>query len=451
MKKRLLTFIALSILAGCSASEEEGPIGPRISVLPEHSDIAVSLRGQKPYIPAPIMNSDWGQAGGLAFRDVGNLVGPDNLDVLWKSDIGNVTDGASESIAQPVIFAGQIYVMTADLEVVALDSRDGKELWRQKLTYDSENGTESSWLFGLWKDEAEYEDANSRGGGLVAEGGFVFVTTGTGKIYGLSAEDGKVIWSVDNRVPFGNAPTLFNGKLYVVDRDNRLQVFDALSGRSLWDYRALPEVASYPYVAAPSVIGDVIIAPFTSGEIVALDDKTAKAAWGRNIIGSSLDASAGKFNTIAAHPVISQQKVFVSVPSGLLVALGGANGKIIWQHEIALDKTPLSVGNALFAVDIKDRLIALRKDDGRIFYVSQLPEYLDEENKEDPIAWGAPVMVNNKIIIFSDSEMALQIDPLTGEIIKQFETASTHIDPSIAKGVLYMLGKNGTLYAYENK
>jgi len=60
-------------------------------------------------------------------------------------------------------------------------------------------------------------------------------------------------------------------------------------------------------------------------------------------------------------------------------------------------------------------------------------------------------MVNNKIIIFSDSEMAVQVDPLTGKIIKEFETASTHIDPSIAKGVLYMLGKNGTLYAFENK
>jgi len=338
MKKILLILTSFSILAGCSTSEQDGPIGSRISVLPEHSDISVSLSDKTPYIPDPIMNSDWGQAGGLAFRDVGHLVGPDNLDILWKTDIGDVVDGASESIVQPVIFAGQIYVMTADLEVVALDSSNGVELWRQKLVYHSDNtNSNSSWLFGLWQGEAESEDANSRGGGLVAEGGFVFVTTGTGKIYGLSAEDGKIIWEVDNRVPFGNAPTLFNGKLYVVDRDNRLQVFDALSGRSLWDYRALPEVASYPYVAAPSVIGDVIIAPFTSGEIVALDDKTAKAAWGRNIIGSSLDASAGKFNTIAAHPVISQQKIFVSVPSGLLVALGGANGKIIWQHEIALD------------------------------------------------------------------------------------------------------------------
>ena len=431
MKKILCLLGMVAALASCASSDDEGPVGERVAVLPEHSDIQVTLAGQKPFIPDPIMNSDWGQAGGLAFRDVGNLVGPEKLTIKWKTDIGDVIDGTSESIAQPVIFAGQIYVMTANLELVALKTEDGSELWRKSLSQD--------------------EDVNSRGGGIVAEGGFVFVTTGTGLIYGLSAKDGKELWKVDNRVPFANAPTLFNGKLYVIDRDNRLQVFDALSGRSLWDYRALPEVASYPYVASPSVIGDVIIAPFTSGEIVAIDGKSAKAAWGRNIIGSSLDASAGKFNTIAAHPVISQQKVFVSVPSGLLVALGGANGKIIWQHEVALDRTPLSAGNALFAIDTKDRLIAFRKDDGGIYYISQLPSYEDPEDKEGPISWGAPLMVDNKLVLFSDIGMAVQLDPMTGKIIEQTSAASTHIDPSIAKGVLYMLAKNGTLYAYENK
>ena len=62
-----------------------------------------------------------------------------------------------------------------------------------------------------------------------------------------------------------------------------------------------------------------------------------------------------------------------------------------------------------------------------------------------------PLMVNNKLFIFSNSELAVQIDPQTGEIIKKFEIESTYIDPFIAKGVLYMLAKNGTLYAFENK
>ena len=373
MKKISTALILLSstFLVSCASSDDDGPVGKRISILPEQSDLNISLQSQKPFIPDAIMNSDWGQAGGLPFRDIGNLVGPNDLTIKWEADIGDIVDGVSEATAQPVIFAGQIFLLNANLELVSIDAENGIELWRKELGQDDDN--------------------NYRGGGLVAEGGFVFVTTGTGKIYAISAKDGDVVWQVDNRVPFGNAPTLFNGRLYVVDRDNRLQVFDAISGRSLWDYRALPEVASYPYVASPSIIGDVIIAPFTSGEIVAIDGKTAKAAWGRNIIGSSLEASAGKFNTIAAHPVISQQKIFVSVPSGLLVALGGANGKIIWQHEIGLERTPLSVGDSLFAVDVKDRLIALRKDDGQIFYVTQLPKYEDEDYNEGPLSWGAPI------------------------------------------------------------
>ena len=430
IQKILSLGVILMIFSGCTSDDDDIPKENRVSVLPEKLALMPSLSGEQPVISQVVMNSDWLQAGGLPFRDLGNLMGNSKLTQKWTADVGDIVNDTMEAVAQPVVSGGYIYVLNADAELICLEVKNGKEIWRKNLVPDDE------------------EDVNPRGGGIATEGEFVFVTTGTGMVYGLSATDGKVIWKIDNRIPFGNSPTLSNGRLYVIDRDNRLQVIDAVSGKPLWDYRALPEPASYPRIAAASVVGNVIIAPFTSGEIVALDDTSAKPAWGRNIVGGGLDVRSGKFNTISAHPVISDQMVFVSVPSGMLGALRGSDGNIVWSEEIALERTPLAVGDTLYAIDMSSRMIAMRKTDGKIFYVTQLPDYGDEDDKEDPIRWSSPLMLDGTLISFSNRGAMISLDPRTGKIIKSQKAPSTSIDPVVAGGVLYIVGRDGTLYAY---
>ncbi|MEM6603778.1 MAG: PQQ-binding-like beta-propeller repeat protein [Pseudomonadota bacterium] len=435
LKKNLLrACLALSfcyLLISCSGDDDELPQEGRIAVLPKANQLQPDLVGQSPTIPTAVVNSDWGQVGGLPFRDIGNIVGPETLQKKWSVDVGTVSSSTYEAVSQPVISAGQVYVLNADAELYAVNAETGKILWEKALVPESE------------------EDVNPRGGGVAAEGGYIFVTTGMGIIFALNASDGDIVWQIDNRVPFDAAPTLFDGRLYVIDRDNRLQAFDALSGRTLWDYRALPEPAAFPRVASASVVGDVVIAPFTSGELVAIDARTAKAAWQRNIVGASLKERSGKFNTIAAHPVISKRSIFASVPSGLFVALNGANGRVLWEREISAERTPLTAADTVYAIDTDARLIAMRKSDGKIYYITQLPAYEDIEDKEDPITWNAPLMIEGKLLLFSDRGYFAKIDAASGDIITLSEDMpETAVDASISNKMVYVLGKNGRLYAY---
>jgi outer membrane protein assembly factor BamB len=276
----------------------------------------------------------------------------------------------------------------------------------------------------------------------------VFAVTGTGEIIGMNASDGKIKWKIDNRIPISAAPTLSEGVLYITDRDNRLQAIDAESGRVLWDYRALPESVAYPRVASASVLGSVVIAPFTSGEVVAISAATSKAAWGKNVIGFDVDSQSGKFNTIIANPVIADKRVFVSAPTGTLLALDGATGQIAWDKNIALDATPLSAGDTLYMVDMKGRFISLRKSDGGIFYIKQLPHYEDTDEKTDIIRWSSPLMIDGNIITLSSHGRAYIIQPQTGKILHKYDTPKTWVDVSVSGGILYVLGANGKLYAY---
>lgn len=426
----ILSIVCSLLLASCSDPDKDIPKENRIPLLPQKETLSVNLK-ENPTLSAPVLNSDWKQVGGLSFKDLGNLAGNTNLKEKWSVSIGDVSDDTMETIAQPVISGGHILVLNAEGEVVCVNSQTGKIIWERSLIDDNE------------------DDANPRGGGIAIEGDIAVVTTGMGMIFGLSLEDGKIRWRIDNRVPFTAAPTVSDGMAYVIDRDNRLQALEAQTGKSLWDYRALPEVVSYPKVASPSVISGVVIAPFTSGEIVAIDAKTSKAAWGRNIVGSGLDAQAGKFNTISAQPVIAGRHIFVGVPSGMFAAFDGSSGKEIWHQELSVESTPLSAGNALYVVDMSARLIAFEKDTGRIFFITQLPQYEDKDDKDTVISWHSPLMLDGKLLLTSYNGYAYSVDGVSGEILSKKEISEVWSDPIVAGGVVYLLDKGGRLKAFE--
>ena len=431
IKISLLSAVLMTLVtASCSDADKDIPKENRVDVLPRQEQLQVDITDSSSQIPAVVLNSDWSQSGGLPFRDLGNLAGSTALSEKWSVSVGDTYDGTIDAVAQPIISAGQVFVLNADAEIYALSATDGKVLWTKNLISDDE------------------DDVNPRGGGIAADGGMVFAVTGTGEIIGMNASDGKIKWKIDNRIPISAAPTLSEGVLYITDRDNRLQAIDAESGRVLWDYRALPESVAYPRVASASVLGSVVIAPFTSGEVVAISGTTSKAAWGKNVIGFDVDSQSGKFNTIIANPVIADKRVFVSAPTGTLIALEGATGKIVWDKNIALDATPLSAGDTLYMVDMKGRFISLRKSDGGIFYIKQLPHYEDNDEKTDVIRWSSPLMIDGNIITLSSHGKAYIIQPQTGKILHKYDTPKTWVDVSVSGGILYVLGADGKLYAY---
>lgn len=419
-------------LASCTDNDADIPTKDRISLLSDQSD-KLPVSHNTIQLPDAILNTDWTQVSGLPFKDIGNLQAISNFSKVTKVYIGETKDDDDESTMQPVFSAGRGFFFTVDSELVALDLETHKILWTKNVNPINDI------------------DENPRGGGLVADGGYVFITTNSGIIAAYDAEKGKQIWRLNNKVPLSAAPTLSEGILYVIDRDNRLQAINARSGQPLWDYRGLPEPAAYSRVAAPSVFGSVLIAPFTSGELTAISTQSHKPAWGQTIIGGGLNQGGMQFNTISGEVIIANRHVYASVPSGLTIALDGVSGQTIWQHEMGSAKTMLSVGNYLYMIDTNAILYALDKQDGGIIWKRQLDKYQDTDEKTGNIEWTSPLMTNGNIITFSNIGTALIINATDGTVIHRNNDApETIIDPAIANGKLYLHAKDGNVYIYEN-
>jgi outer membrane protein assembly factor BamB len=429
--KYLACIIPLLLLfAGCSDKDDKIPTKNRIALMGETSD-SLTQSNTKINLPDAILNTDWTQISGLPFNDIGNLKAIDNFSNPKKIYIGETKDDDNESTMQPVFSSGYGFFFTVESKLIALSLDKNKILWEKTL-----NPTDDT-------------DENPRGGGLATDGNMVFITTNSGIIAGFDTKSGKQLWRLNNKVPISAAPTLSQGILYIIDRDNRLQAINATSGQPLWDYRGLPEPAAYSRVASASVYGAVLIAPFTSGELTAISTESHKPAWGQTVIGGGLNAGGVQFNTISGEVIISNRHVYASVPSGLTISLEGITGKTVWKNEIGSAKTMLSVADYLYLIDTNATLYALDKENGGIIWKRQLDRYQDPEDKTGNIEWTSPLMSNGKIVVFSNIGKALMLDASNGTVIHNEKNApETIIDPVIANGILYVHAKDGYVYMY---
>jgi outer membrane protein assembly factor BamB len=429
--KYVALFMPLFLLLGaCTDKDADIPTKNRVVL---YGDNQGNLRTSdaKIELPDAILNTDWTQISGLPFNDIGNLQAIDDFSKVKKVYIGETKDDDDEVTMQPVFSAGSGFFFTVDSELIALDLETHKILWQKKIMPVNDI------------------DVTPRGGGLVSDGGYVFITTNSGIVAAYDSKTGNQMWRLNNKVPFSAAPTLSAAVLYVIDRDNRLQAIDANTGQVLWDYRGLPEAAAYSRVAAASVFGAVLIAPFTSGELTAISTENHKPAWGQTIIGGGLNPGGMQFNTISGEVIISNRNVYASVPSGLTIALEGVSGKTLWKQEIGSAKTMLSAGNYLYMIDTNATLYALDKANGGIIWKRQLEQYQDVDEKTGNIEWTSPLMSNGNIVIFSNIGKALIINAKNGKIIHNNSDApETIIDPAIADGKLYLHAKDGYVYIY---
>jgi glucose dehydrogenase len=150
----------------------------------------------------------------------------DKLEQVWSYPLGrNVTTGnlGGGSEFTPLVIDGVMYVSAAD-HVVALDSVDGRVLWRVDIT----EGAPSRRGIAYWPGD---EDTPYR----------IYVTSGR-RLIALSPSDGETFTAV-MPAQYHSAPLVY-GDLLIVGSDGPpggICAFDARTGELVWEFRSVPQ------------------------------------------------------------------------------------------------------------------------------------------------------------------------------------------------------------------
>lgn len=434
--KKFAALFAVLLLTGCSTvgdmfADEDPPLeGERISVLELQKSLEPDdsvLEEQGFVAPAPWRNEFWPQAGGYPNHSMQNVALGGAQKKLWSTDIGQGSTDELPLTAQPVIVDGRIYALDTDSHLSAFEARSGKQVWSINV-----------------QDPDEDDPVIS--GGIAYANGILYVTNGYDEVLAVNPANGEIIWRKNIPTPSRAAPTIMNDRLFLSTLDNRLIAMDARDGSILWDYQGISETAGLVGAASPAANQDIVVAAFSSGELTALRVENGSVAWSDNLSNLRAFGGLAALADIKALPVIDKGLVIGMSFSNRLVAIDERTGTRIWQREIGGSNTPWVAGNHLFVLSSDNQLIGLGRDTGAIRWVTHLPT----KNDDEPIIFSGPVMAGDRLLIFSSEGVAVELSPETGKITSERDIGmNVMIPPVVAGGVLYLLGEDGTLAAYQ--
>ena len=431
----LLLMGAIIVLSGCS-DDELILKGERISVLPSRTVVASDPEAlaEGAGLP-PLVNMAAAPAVGLGSGHAGGHVQFEGtLTRLWSASVGG-KGSALVDLATPVVADGRVYSVAPNGLATAFDLESGDVIWSVSI------------------EELADDPLPGVGGGIVVSPMGVVVHAGGRNLALLNAEDGNILWSVASELPLRAGPTMIEDQAVVVtDLDGNLYVHLLENGERVWDRVGLSSETVMFGAPAPAYANGGLIVAGARGEVTYFNSDDGELLWTDTVATFSPRTSIEGIGDIRAHPIHDGGLIFVVSQAGRLAAFSGRNGLLVWEQRIGGIEMPWLAGKTLFVMGHDGRLYALRRSDGAVRWVAELPDAMspDVVVTETPPRYVGPIVAGNKVIVISKAGRVHLFDPDTGSEIGTKSLGMTVLTPPlIAAGKMFVLGVNGTLNAFE--
>lgn len=427
------------VLVGCGSfgdlfrGQDEAPLpGTRISVLTLEEQIIADpgLAGLEVGLPVPYVNKGWPQAGGHPSHAMHHVALPDHISQVWRVSIGAGNSRERRLTASPVVASGVIYVMDTESSVSAYRTFDGELLWKRNMA-------------------PRFEERGAIGGGVAVYEDTLYVSTAYGDLQALNSVSGALLWSTPIGIPLRGAPTVAAGRAYVLTHDNQLHAVDAVTGEVLWNHVGIQEGAGLVGGVSAAVAGDMVVVPYTSGEIFVLRPENGRVAWSDSLSRTGRLTPLATISDIAGLPVVDRGLAIVVGHAGRMAAIDLRSGVGVWELDLASVQSPWVAGDFIFVVTLNAEVIALSREDGRVHWVQQLSRFENERLREDPIQWSGPVLAGDRLILGSSTGEVVSLSPYDGRVLGTLRFKDgISIAPMVADGTLYVLTDRAVLHAY---
>jgi outer membrane protein assembly factor BamB len=424
MRKILLSvslFGAAFSLSGCDLFDaRKGPplTGKRISLFDGASPLTHLKAQQKPtgWIK-PNQSQSWLMPGGNS----AHLPCPTQMtscpELLWSVNL----EGEFPIISTPVIDREQLFILSSDGVVSCFCLKSGACIWKTQV------------------------GSASLGGGVSLDGkGKVFVTSGSAELKALDTKNGKILWSSKLSHPTHQAPVYAQDRVFCLNTQNQLEVFDSCKGSFLWDQRGTPKELSFLGGSAPAVDQQDVIVGYSAKEISSLNIRSGDPAWFLNDQDSFFDALQ-KIGDIHALPIIDSHRVYLFTSENFS-CLDRKTGNCIWKKPFAGTQTPLVLNHTIYLITNHNQILALDKSSGEILWEKKM-------SCEAQISAFGPIAAGERLYsVLSDGQLCA-IDPSQkGKIVwETFLKEKINLPPVAGCGFLCIITHSGKLLVFGKK
>jgi outer membrane protein assembly factor BamB len=261
------------------------------------------------------------------------------------------------------------------------------------------------------------------------------------------------------------APVVAGGRIFVLDAEAHIYVFNAVNGRPLWDKRLAPKNGTdmptlWGLLGQPNTVdpntgmgGGIatdegkVFATSGFGVVICMDAATGREIW-RHDLGIP----------IVNAPVVNGGRVFVSTHDNHFFALAESDGRPLWDHQgitesagVLASTSAAVAGEYVIAPYSSGEIFALRVQNGQVAWSDALTRsgQVTALSELDAIA-GRPVVDRGQVYAISHSGVMAAISLNSGERLWSRDIAGTNT-PWAAGDYVYVLTGEGQMMCLTRK
>ena len=276
-----------------------------------------------------------------ATNGVGDVVALNaaNGSQIWKVRPAGPLRGA------PTISNGNVYVMTQDNQIYALNMVDGSVQWNEAGTLGL------AGIFGV--------AAPAAGQGTVVAG------YSSGELTAYRYENGRNLWndalartsittSVATLSDIDADPVIDRGRVFALGQGGRMAAYELVTGQRIWELN----IAG---ITTPVVAGEWVFVLTDDAKLLCIARPNGKVRWMSQL--ASFQNEKKKKNPINwTGPVLAGNRLIVASTEGEIVSVSPGDGtsQTLFELKDGVSLPPIVAGGMLYILDDSGRISAFR-------------------------------------------------------------------------------------------
>ncbi len=327
------------------------------------------------------------------------------VERVWSADTKG-GDAVLRLGLQPVVDSGRVYVAGHGGDVLALELERGSSIWRAST------------------------ELTMSGGPAVGDG-MVAVGTSAGELVAIDALTGIERWRVPTAGEVLAPPAIAAGVVVVRTVDGRVRGLRAGDGSEMWSYEQSIPRLTLRGNGAPVISGDMVLAGFDNGRVVALSLTSGDLLWATTVAPSKGRTEIERLVDIDSPVRVFGDDVFVVGYQGRVAMLARESGQIWWGRELSSHRGLTADGDKLYVTTADSTVLALRRRDGT------------EVWRQDQLlrrAVSGPALVGDALVVGDFDGYIHWLDAATGQMLARAKSSGGRISNApVAAGNLMLL------------
>jgi len=316
--------------------------------------------------------------------------------VAWQVAIGKASPGL-----EPVVTLDAIYTAAANGTLARVDPATGATVWR-------------------------IEAGKRLSAGVGADTALVAVGTDKGDVLAFTT-DGKPLWQAKVTSEIVSPPKVAEGIVVVWSGDGRVFGLSAIDGKTRWVYqRSNPSLTVRNYSGGVVTRGGLFVGT-AGGKLLALDLATGNIGWEGNVATPKGATELERIVDVTSLPLVEERQACAVAYQGRVACFEIVRGTLNWSRDLSSLDGLVADSRYLYVTDDRGAVHALDKTTGASAW------------KQDKLAQrrpGGPQLVGGYVAVVDAEGYAHLLDRDDGSLVGRVATDGT---PATAQP-----GKSGT-------